>query len=183
MLGWTSGSDRRVPGLRYERTMPWHACDDGPEEHPCPACHHAALDATSLETLFESLRALVDALTARREVFAIIESEHPSRYVQVLADCDGALLVEVSSIEATDGSSEPAAPTLGDEAQLGRLRFEPPDDFSPNWHRIFVAPWPWPAPVVAELMIRALVDVLDASLADLRTIVGHTKPGISVVRP
>ncbi len=163
--------------------MPWHACDDGPGAHSCPACHHAALDATSLETLFGSLRALVDALAARRDVFTIIESEHPSRYVQVLADSDGALLVEVSSNEATDDGSGSAALTLDDEARLGRLRFEPPDDLSPNWHRIFVAPWPWPAPVVAELLIRALVDVLDASLTELRTIVGHTRPGISVVRP
>lgn len=139
------------------------------------------LRVDSLDALFHSLRELVDALHVRRSVFAVVDDDHPYRYAQVLADREGALLVEVSSTEATDDGTGSAALTPVEELELARLRFAPPDDWSPNWHRVFAEPWPWPAPVVAELLVRALVFVLGIDPRRLRVEVACARD-VSVVR-
>jgi len=148
---------------------------------PCPACTGVTLRTDSLESLFHSLRELVDALQVRRNVFAVIEVADRLRYAQVLADRDGALLVEVSSTDATDDGTHSAALTPAEELELVRLRYRPPDDWSPNWHRVFAEPWPWPAPLVAELLVHSLVWVLGARPAELHVKAGHAEV-ISVVR-
>lgn len=133
-----------------------------------------------LEACFHSLRELVDAMAVRHSTYAIIEFDRPSRYVQVLADREGALLVEASSNEATDDGL--ACLDALDELELLGLRYLPPDDFSPNWHRVFPEPWPWPAPLAAALLLRTLTDVLGARLSELRVHVAHAHQ-VSVVRP
>lgn len=148
---------------------------------PCPACGDVTLRTDSLETLFHSLRELVDGLHVRRDVYAVIEVGDRPRYAQVLADHDGALLVEVSSTEATDDGTQSAALTPAEELELVRLRYLPPDDWSPNWHRVFAEPWPWPAPVVAELLVHSLLWVLGARPDELCVLTGHAEI-ISVVR-
>ena len=88
---------------------------------------------------------------------------------------DGALLVEVSSTEVTDDGNGSAALTPAEARALMRLRFAPPDDWSPNWYRVFAEPWPWPAPVVAELLVHSLVWVLGAHPNDLRVRTDHAE--------
>ncbi len=146
-------------------------------DRPCPACTSVELAADSLAALFHSLR----ALQVRRDCFAIIEVGERWAYAQVLADRDGALVVEVSSTEATDDGTHSAALTPAEELELGRLRFAPPDDWSPNWYRVFPDPWPWPAPVVAELLVHSLLWVLGTRPDDLHVKTGHAE-SISVVR-
>ena len=63
-----------------------------------------------------------------------------------------------------------------------RLRFAPPDESSPNWHRAFAEPWPWPAPVVAELLVHALLWVLGARPRDLRVMTDHANTRSCVIR-
>lgn len=46
------------------------------------------------EQLFHSLRKLADALQLRRDIFSIVAVEGAYRYMQVLSDCDGSLVVE-----------------------------------------------------------------------------------------
>lgn len=156
-------------------------CTGGDVDAPCPACSDVTLRADTLDALFHSLRELVDGLHVRTRAFAIVEGDRGYRYAQVLADREGALLVEVSSTEATDDGSSSAALTPLEELDLARLRFAPPDDWSPNWHRVFPEPWPWPAPVVAELMVHALIRVLGLDPRSLRVVTGHACD-ISVVR-
>jgi hypothetical protein len=163
--------------------MTRRACRRSDDGTPCPACSDARLRTDDLETCFHSLRALVDAMAVRRSIYAIIETGHPHRYVQVLADRDGALLVEASSNEATAHGRDSAGLDPLDELELLRLRYLPPDDFSPNWHRVLPDPWPWPAPLAAALLLRTLTDVLGAAPSELRLRVHHALPRVSVVRP
>jgi hypothetical protein len=158
-------------------------CQRADHDTPCPACSEPRLRTDHLEDLFHSLRELVDAMAVRRDTYAVIESDQEYRYAQVLADRDGALLVEASSTEATDDGTASAALTPAEEVELLRLCYDPPDDRSPNWHRVFPDPWPWPAPVVAELLVRTLCVVLGATPDELRVRVEHAQPGLSVVRP
>ena len=139
------------------------------------------LRTENLEACFHSLRELVDAMAVRHSTYAIIEGDRPHRYVQVLADRDGALLVEASSNAATDEGL--AGLDALDELELIRLSYLPPDDFSPNWHRVFPDPWPWPAPLAAALLLHTLTHVLGAELGALHVHVAHAQPRVSVVRP
>jgi hypothetical protein len=168
---------------RAETAMPFVPCDDEDGvDAPCPACTECTLRPDTLETFFHSLRELVDGLHVRRSAYAIINCANRYRYAQVLADRDGALLVEVSSTEATRDRGGSAALIPAEELALMRLRFAPPDDWSPNWHRVFAEPWPWPAPVVAELLVHALVWVLGAQPGELRVTTDHAEPTFSVAR-
>lgn len=153
--------------------MPFAPCIRDDVDAPCPACSDVTLRAPTLDARFHALRDLVDGLLVRRDVFAIIHGAHPYRYAQVLADLDGVLYVEVSSTEATADDQGSAALTPAEELALVRLRFAPPDDCSPNWHRDFAEPWPWPAPVVAELLFHALFLVLGTDPAALHVRVQH----------
>jgi hypothetical protein len=163
--------------------MDFEPCRRSDDGTPCPACSDVVIRTDDLETCFHSLRELIDAMAVRHSTYAIIEGAHAHRYVQVLADRDGALLVETSSNEATDDGHGSAGLDVLDEIELTRLRYLPPDDFSPNWHRVFPDPWPWPAPLVAALLLRTLTDVLGAELGALRVRVAHAVPTVSVVRP
>jgi len=154
---------------------------DDDVDSPCPACTTVELVSDHLEAFFHSLRELVDGLHVRHSAYAIIHCADPYRYAQVLADRDGALLVEVSSTEATRDDEGSAALSPAEELALMRLHFAPPDDWSPNWHRVFADPWPWPAPVVAELLMHALMWVLGAQPGELRVTTDHAE-SVSVVR-
>ena len=162
--------------------MDFDPCRRTDDDTPCPACSDVVLRTDDLEACLHSLRELVDAMAVRHSTYAIIECEHPRRYVQVLADRDGALLVEASSNDATDDGRGSANLDALDELELLGLRYQPPDDFSPNWHRVFPDPWPWPAPLAATLLLRTLTNVLGAHLGELRVHVAHAHP-VSVVRP
>jgi hypothetical protein len=124
-------------------TGPFLPCAEVAEvDAPCPACSDVTLRTDTLDGLFHSLRELVDALAVRRRVYAIVEGTHPHRCVQVLADRDGALLVEASDTDVTRDERGSAALTPAEELELLRLCFDPPDAWSPNWHRVFAEPWP-----------------------------------------
>ena len=127
-----------------------------------------------IEDLFHSFREIVDALHVRRDVFSIVDVGDTGRYVQMLSDCDGTLVMEVSPNDA----AKTAVLTAQDEVALLRLGFQPPCNESPNWHRFLAEPWPWPAPVIAELLVRTLVNVFDARPRDLRLTIAHTVAGI-----
>ena len=162
--------------------MDFEPCRRTNDHTPCPACSDVALRTHNLEACFHTLRELIDAMAVRHSTYAIIEGDHPHRYVQVLADRDGALLLEASSNEATDDRHGSAALDALDELELLGLRYLPPDDFSPNWYRVLPDPWPWPAPLAAALLLRTLTDVLGAELGALRVHVAHAHQ-VSVVRP
>ncbi len=115
------------------------------------------LHAENPEQLFHALVDVVDGLLVARSKYVVIERS-PSRYVQALVDGDGALQIETVSNGFLEAEARLSA---GNEALLDHMRWSPPSDHSPNWHRTFVHQWPWPAPVAAQLLAYALLTVHD----------------------
>lgn len=66
-------------------------------------------------------------------------------------------VVETVGAEFLTNSARPLTPA--DEDELRRLGWRSPSEHSPNWHRVFVDPWPWPAPLAAEMTARTLFAV------------------------
>ncbi len=81
-----------------------------------------------------------------------------SRYLQVLVDPNGALQVEARANYETEKNHLNAA----DELAMLHLGWRAPSVHSPNWHRVFPDPWPWPSPVATELVVRTLLDIFRA---------------------
>jgi len=77
-----------------------------------------------------------------------------------LSDESGALQIEAMSNYHLDPAQDHL--TVADERALARLGWRSPGPHSPNWHRVFPDPWPWPSPVAAELVGRTLLDVFRA---------------------
>ena len=86
----------------------------------------------------------------------IIEAPY-NRFVQALVDPEGVLVIETVAAQFLTDTPRPLTPA--DEAALLRLGWRPPSEHSPNWHRVFVDPWPWPAPLAAEMTARTLLSV------------------------
>ena len=145
---------------------------------PCnaPDCFvrrdHEISSSSPTELLTEICTA-VDGLLARDDCYLIIDAPHHHRYVQVLVK-NGCLYAESASNDSL-GTTCAAEHGLShaDHAHLIRLGWLPPNDDSPNWHRAITEPWPWPASMVAELLVRTLVEVHDIRLDELQITVRH----------
>ena len=83
-------------------------------------------------------------------------------YVQVAIDFEDGAWVEAVSNEFIDVAE--ARLTEGQEARLADLRLTPPNDFSPNHHRLFAMPVDWGT--VARLLVDALASVYGAAEHD-----------------
>jgi hypothetical protein len=138
----------------------------------------ASFHVTDAELLFGMLVEAVDACLADPGQFVIIDAPE-NRYVQALVDPEGALQVETVSRAFLSGSPDPL--TDADEQELRRLGWRPPGEHSPNWHRVFVEPWPWPAPLAAELTGRTLLGVHHA-YGSVMTISAHPASSKAPVR-
>jgi len=111
---------------------------------------------TDAETLFAKLVETIDACLVEPGHYVIIEAPD-NRFVQALVDPEGVLVIETVAAQFLTDTPRPLTPA--DEAALLRLGWRPPSEHSPNWHRVFVDPWPWPAPLAAEMTARTLLSV------------------------
>jgi hypothetical protein len=124
----------------------------------------------SSEAFFDTLLNAIDrCVTGAKHILILQLSEvaakngqpaRPDRYLQVLSDESGALQIEAMSNYHLDPAQDHL--TVADERALARLGWRSPGPHSPNWHRVFPDPWPWPSPVAAELVGRTLLDVFRA---------------------
>ena len=143
----------------------------------CFACRTHELPATSPTDLLVRICSLVDGALVHGDCYVIIDALRSHRYVQVLAK-HGRLAVEsVSNGSLGTTCSAEHGLTADDEARLAWLGWRAPDDQSPNWYREFTEPWPWPASMVAELLVRTLVEVHDVALDELAVTVHHAGNG------
>jgi hypothetical protein len=133
---------------------------------------HAFHSSTPTELLAETC-SLVDSLLAHDDCYLIVEAPSSHRYIQALAT-KGRLSVESVSNQSLGRScADEHGLDPADHTHLVRLGWLPPDGHSPNWQRHVSEPWPWPASMVAELVVRTLVEVHRTSLDELAITLGH----------
>lgn len=136
------------------------------------------ISSTTPNELLAEICKLVDGLLAHDDCYLIIEALGTHRYLQALAKGGALYLESVSNESLGPTCASEHGLTAADHARLVRLGWLPPDDDSPNRHRDFREPWPWPASMVAELFVRTLVEVHDVSLDELELTMRHaTRPG------
>jgi hypothetical protein len=124
--------------------------------------------------LFDELRGVVDCCLLHGACYFIIDANRAHRYVQGLIDRHGHFTIEAVS---NDSLGEPCAKehpiTDADHATLVRLGWLPPNEDTPNWHRQIDWEFHYPGPLVAELLVRTLVEVHRATPDELELTVAH----------
>lgn len=114
----------------------------------------------------------------------IIEAPVSHRYVQGLVDRFGRFFVEsVSNASLGTECARQHGLSDADHLRLIRLGWSPPDQSSPNWYRRVNMRQISPSPLVAEVLIRTLIEVHRADPSVLTVSVGHATPCPSPTGP
>jgi hypothetical protein len=132
------------------------------------------LEATTTMELFDELRGLVDCCLLHGACYFIIDANRSHRYVQGLLDRKGVFTIEAVSNESLGEVCAAEHPIIDtDHATLIRLGWLPPTEDNPNWHRSIDWEWHYPSPLIAELLVRTLVEVHRATPDELELTVEH----------
>ncbi|MBV8952318.1 MAG: hypothetical protein JOZ99_15700 [Actinobacteria bacterium] len=134
------------------------------------------LRATTATELIRELEHLIRRCLQHGACYFIVEAPDVHRYVQGLIDRLGRFVVE--SVSNTSLGSECAGEhglSDADQLRLIRLGWSAPDASSPNWYREVNPSLIAPSPLVAELLVRTLVEVHHAEPSKLGMKLGHAR--------
>ena len=134
------------------------------------------ISAATATGLIIELERLIRRCLEHGVCYFVIDARKTHRYVQGLTNRFGAFLVESVSNESLGAECRRAhGLTDADHGRLARLGWLPPGKASPNWHRTIDPTWSAPSPLVAELLVRTLVEVHRAAPSGLTVTLGHAQ--------